>query len=271
VYRRAGYERAGHTYMVNCRLRSVAPVDRSSTLRRGTTDDEPALEELERRRSRSHDGNIDRTPFMWRRTRDTNPLSRETFVVEEADGITGYVRVRQTRPQGNVQLSLKDVVATTPGAARRILAFLADHASQIEDASWFGHPSDPLQSVADTLCFDVRVCDVWMLRITHVESALTARGYPSAVSAIVHLDLEDDLCPANAGPWTLHIDEGVPTVERGGEGRVRLHVRDLAPIYSGYKHPLALRATQRIEGTDDDLRTLGAVFAGTAPWMQETF
>lgn len=272
IYRRVGFERAGHLYVVHADLARIRPLDRSLPIRPGTEDDEPALEGVERRRARDNDGNIDRSDIFWRRTRSPGGKAVETYVVEEDGEPTGYVRVRYVNGKEGVQLNLSDLVATTPGAARRLLAFLGDHASQMKRARWIGHPTEAVQSVADSLCFDVKVGDVWMLRLTHVESALAARGYPAGLTTELHLDLTDDLCPGNAGRWLLRIDDGAPTVERGaGEGRVRLDVRDLAPIYSGHQHPRAARTSRAVEASDVDLDALAAAFAGRAPWMQDAF
>jgi len=271
VYRRAGYERAGHLYLADVVLREVAPVDRSLPIRLGTPDDEPALEALERERARCNDGNVDRSGLMWSRARKPNGKDTEAHVVEEQGRITGYVRVRHLRVEGRRWLSVPDAAASTPAAARRLLAFLADHSQQIEKARLFHAPSDPIQSAAESLCCRVKIADVWMLRVTHVEKALTARGYPPGLTAEVHLDVEDDLCPANAGRRVLRVAAGRGTVERGGEGRVALHVRDLAPIYAGYQHPLVARTARRVDGSTEDLRVLGAVFAGATPWMQDAF
>jgi predicted acetyltransferase len=271
IYRRAGYERAGHLYLTDVMLESIAPVDRSLPIRRGTSDDEPALERLESERGSRNDGNVDRSEMMWKRARSPGGKETETHVVEEDGAITGYVRMRHIQVDRKRWLSLLDLTATTPGAARRLLAFLADHGSQIEKGRCFRAPTGPVQSVADSLCFEVKVGDVWMLRITHLENALTTRGYAPGMAAEIHLDVEDDLCPGNAGRWVLRVQDGTGTVERGGEGRVALHVRDLAPIYSGYQHPLVARTGRSVRGSDADLAALGAVFAGGSPWMQDAF
>jgi predicted acetyltransferase len=271
IYRRAGYERAGHLYVVNADLNRIAPIDRSAVLREGREDDESSLERLEAERAAANDGNLARSAYMWRQAREPHGQPTYLHVVEEEGRITGYARVRYVHVEGKRRLAVSDLVASTPGAARRLLAFLADHASQIEKARWLGHPSDPLQMAADSLCFDVKVGDVWMLRIVHVENALAGRGYPRGLTTEVHLELEDDLCPANAGRWRLRIDDGAPTVERGGSGRVGMHVRDLAPIYTGYVHPLALGATRPLRGSTRDLEGLAAAFPRGAPWMQDAF
>lgn len=271
IYRRAGYERAGHLYLVDVHLGRIAPVDRALTLRPGTEQDETTLERLEAERAAAHAGNLERRDFLWRQAREPNGKPTDVHVVEEGGQVTGYARVRYIHVEGKRWLSVPDIVASTPGAARRLLALLADHASQIEKARWLGHPGDPLQMATDSLCFDVRVGDVWMLRITHVENALRERGYAAGLTAEVHLELEDDVCPGNAGRWLLRVEDGSPTVERGGDGRVAMHIRDFAPLYSGYLHPLALRAARPVQGTERELRRLAAVFPPSGPWMQDAF
>jgi len=271
LYRRAGYERAGCLYVVDADLEKIAPVDRAVSIRTATETDEPVLEALERERASANDGNVDRDAIMWARARAPGGQSTEAHVVEEDAVATGFVRLRHTQRDGRRGLSLTDVVAATPGAARRLLAFLADHASQTDKARWLGHPTGPLQTAADSLCFDVKVGDVWMLRLTHVENALSGRGYPRGLTAEVHLDLTDELCPGNAVRFLLRVDGGNGTVERGGEGRVAMHVRELASIYTGYVSPQVLRTAQPIAGPDDDLATLGEMFRGGSPWMQDAF
>ena len=58
---------------------------------------------------------------------------------------------------------------------------------------------------------------------------------------------------------------------RGGDGNVRLDVRALAPIYTGFTTPRALRSQGRIDGDERSLAALGAIFAGPLPWMQDEF
>jgi len=271
LYRRAGYERAGNAHSTTLDLAKIAPVDRSAKLRQGTADDEPALELLERGRARLHDGNIDRGAFMWRRARRPGGSETTTHVVLEDGAITGYVRACPSGRGDKRRIFASEVVASTPVAARRLLAFFADNAAQIGQAFWQSHPTEAMQCVADSQCFKVKHTSTWMLRLTHVGSALNGRGYPPGLSAEVHLDVEDDLCPDNAGRWTLRVADGVGTAERGGEGRIGLHVRQLATIYSGHAHPRTVRAAHEIAGSDAELATLGAVFAGGNPWMQDAF
>lgn len=272
LYRRVGYERAGHTYVVQAHLDKLAPLDRTLPIRPGTNDDEPTLEALERRRASIHDGNIDRDVVMWQNARTPRAKPADTYVVEEGGSPTGYLRMRYVDGAKGTFLSVSELVATTPRAAGRLVAFLGDHAAQVATARWLGHPTEAVQTVAtDQRAFEAKVGDVWMLRITHLANALAERGYPAGLTTELHLDVTDDLIPENAGAWLVRIDDGGATVERGGEARIRVHVRDLAPLYSGYQSPFLARASRSIEASDEDLARVAAAFAGRAPWMQDSF
>jgi len=271
LYRRAGYERAGNAYKVELRLREIAPVDRTATLRQGSPDDEPALEALETARARKHDGAVDRSALMWRRARSPGGEATRVHVVEENGTITGYVRWRERAGRSGHYLWASEVIASTPVSARRLLAFFADHGAQIQKALWQGHATEPLLTAADSLCTKVEIADTWMLRVTDVASALCGRGYPAGLCAEVQLDVVDELCPGNAGRWVLRVEDGVGHAERGGDGRIGLDVRQLATIYSGHAHPLTIRAAHPVSGSDADLATLGSIFAGHDPWMPDGF
>jgi predicted acetyltransferase len=105
----------------------------------------------------------------------------------------------------------------------------------------------------------------WMLRIVDVDRALLARGWPS-MRASVHLDVVDDSLPANQGRRVLSVHEGKADVAAGGRGDVRIDVRGLAALYSGFTTPHALVAQGLASGTDDAMAALRSMFAGPEPW-----
>ena len=73
----------------------------------------------------------------------------------------------------------------------------------------------------------------WMLRLVDVAGAVAARGWPSAVSGRVELDIVDDVIPANAGPHVLEVADGAASLSRAAPARSRSTSRDLAAIYAG--------------------------------------
>ena len=78
--------------------------------------------------------------------------------------------------------------------------------------------------------------------------------------------------PANAGRWTLRVEEGRGRVERGGRGRIALDARGLAALYSGFHGADTLAAFGRLKASaPEDLATAVALFAGPTPWMPDMF
>jgi predicted acetyltransferase len=96
----------------------------------------------------------------------------------------------------------------------------------------------------------------WMLRLLDAAGAVAARGWPRSVSGTVELDIIDDLRPGNAGAHVLELGDGQGALLRGGSGRIRVTVQDLAMLYSGCDVP-GMRAAGRLTGaTADDLDLL---------------
>jgi predicted acetyltransferase len=87
----------------------------------------------------------------------------------------------------------------------------------------------------------------------------------------LHLDIRDDVLPANNGRIVLHIADGKAEVQAGGTGRIRLDIRHLASLYSGFFAPTDLVARGLLEAPEEDLALLTAAFAGPRPWMPDMF
>ena len=83
---------------------------------------------------------------------------------------------------------------------------------------WFGGPSDPLIYLADENRANIIDQSRWMLRIVDLPAALSRRGYCGSIDGELHLEIEDDVLPENAGRWLLRLAGGTATAERGGEG-----------------------------------------------------
>ncbi|MFN8517292.1 MAG: sterol carrier protein domain-containing protein [Chloroflexia bacterium] len=95
--------------------------------------------------------------------------------------------------------------------------------------------------------------------------ALRARGYHPALTAELHFAIEDDLLPANAGNIVLRIATGRGEVERGGCGHLRLDIRALASLYTGYLAASQLAAIGALDGPAEAIALANLVFLGPAP------
>lgn len=113
----------------------------------------------------------------------------------------------------------------------------------------------------------VEAYDGLWLRPIDVGLALSGRGYAGACAVV--LDVEDDMCPWNAGRWRLSVGEdGFGTCERTPDrAEVRLQVQALGSVYLGLRGWTALAATGEVrEETAGALASLSRAFAtGCAP------
>ena len=162
-------------------------------------------------------------------------------------------------------------MALTPRAARRLLSFLGDHRSLAREVCWSGSPSDPLLLLFEEQSYGVKLLFHWMLRVLDVPVALESRGYPAGVRGALHLEIEDPLFPSNSGRFLLEVEDGQGRVRAGGEGKLRLDVRALAPLYTGLLSPAALQAVGKLDADEGSLGLASALFAGPAPTMTDMF
>jgi predicted acetyltransferase len=272
LYRRVGYEPAGSRYELRVQVEGLTVRERTLALRPVTEADQAALKDVYRRHAASRHGYIDRRPYHWNRVSSPRNETAYGFLVEGAQGVEGYAYlVRRRKVEFKQELALTDFVALTPEAARRLLSFLSDHKSLALEAVWTGGAAEPWLLLLPEQTYQVKLLYHWMLRILDVSAALEARGYPEGLSAALHLDVEDALFPGNQGRFVLHVSDGQGRVERGGEGRLRLNVRALAPLYSGFLPPEALRSVGMLSADDASVRQAAAVFASPPPVMPDMF
>lgn len=276
LYRGAGYGLAGFYGTLELPLSMIRARPGALPVRRATSDDHPAMQALYRARAQRANGMLDRSPWAFRRVID--PMRggpAHVYVVGPVAGeIEGYVSFTQLPASGQLGYSLNvlDWCASTARGHEALLALLAAHRSVASHAKLHPAPADPLLSLLDEQPrFGVETRFDWMLRLTHLPRAFEARGYPRCARAELHLEVEDEILEANAGRWVVAIEGGCATVRRGGDGRLRGHVRALATLYSGHLSPWALAATGAIEGDEQALEQAAEALAGGAPFMVDMF
>ena len=276
VYRKSGYAPAGLRTGYRVPAGAIDVDGRKGRVRPIEPEDFDAVAFAYTERAKRGAGLVDRNEWLWQRILDPPSWMQKTtgYVFEGGGGIEGYLfcanlpRDKQTH---RFNLGLTDFVALTPQSGRCLLGFLAGYRSVVNDIEWFGAPVDPTMLLLSEEIGRATFRMDWMLRLVDVEAALTARGYAPAVRGEVHLDVADDILPENEGRLILEVTGGGATVRKGGRGSVRVDVRSLATVYSGHLSPLALRSIGAIEGEETELATLGALFAGPAPWMPDMF
>jgi predicted acetyltransferase len=273
LYRAAGYEPAGGSYEVEISASAIGVAERDLPLRPITASDEEGIEEAYRAHATHAPGHLDRSPFYWRFLRNRPDATVDGYLVEADGRIEGYVYTVARPSPGSypIDLELADIVALTPRAGRRLLTFLFDHRAQIRNVRWRSSPDDPLLVLLPEHTFRLRMNEHWMLRMANVPAALSGRGYPPGLRAELHLEVRDETVPENRGRFVLQVADGEGTVEPGGDGRLRMDVRGLAPLYTGHLSPFALARAGLVEGTAADLAAAGGIFAGPPPWHPDHF
>jgi predicted acetyltransferase len=170
-----------------------------------------------------------------------------------------------------MEIGVRDFVALTPGASRRLLTLLGDHRSVVREITWPGQLIDPVLCLLPELDVKIERPERWHLRIVHVPAALGQRGYPAGVEAELHLRVRDAILPGNDGSFILRVGGGRGEVARGGRGDLALDVRGLAPLYSGFLAPAQLQAIDFLAGPPAALAAAARIFAGPEPWMADFF
>jgi predicted acetyltransferase len=274
LYRRVGFEQAGSRFEIRARLSGLDFQERSLSLRPVQESDLPAIRDIYRRHAQRQQGWLDRGPYVWNRVMRPRGETAYGYLVEGSAGVEGYLYLsrRLTQPHDlRQELSLSDLVALTPAAGRRLLSFIGDHRSLADEVVWRGGPADPLLFLLREQTYQVKHLFTWMLRVLDVPATLQARGYPAGLSGALHLEVDDDLFPENRGRFVLEVENGEAEVRPGGDGDMKLHVRALAPLYSGFLSPTALQAAGVLEADEASLRTALALFSGPPPAMPDMY
>ncbi len=268
-YRRAGFERVAQRLIYELPLAALnlreptieaVPIDDADLVR---------LHAVYAQRAAQSSGFIDRPDMLWKRLQ-TPEGKRSYSVAAVRDGVLeGYVTFLHAT--WGEPLIVRDLVALTPAAGRRLLQVLGDHRSVIENVRLPGAPYDPLLFQLPEQRQRLHNAIDLMLRIIDVPTALMARGYSRDVSDELHLAVADDLLPWNNGRFVLQVADGVGHVTPGGQGRLQLHIRELAALYSSYFTPAELQLARSLTADESSLCIATQLFAGPRPWLPDMF
>jgi predicted acetyltransferase len=269
-YRGLGFEPAGHRLFWKAPMHQLPNQTEGAQFIPSGPDERATLHEVYAHYAKTGAGLIDRTEHFWRYHLNPYDGSRlYTYRIEFDGALEGYVSLRHER--ANRTLVVQDAVATTPRSARALLAFLSHHHSV---ADWVIFPDAPQGALHKLIANNsARIeppCEEWLLRLVDVKAALEQRGYP-AMDARFEIEVEDQAMPENSGRYVFELDAGKARVRSGGDGRLRLDVRALAAIFTGFSHPSEFEAVGLVQGSAQELALFGAVFAGPRPTLLDSF
>lgn len=271
VYRKGGFERAGTYTRYRLALQSPRRPDRSLELEEVRGERLGLARELYAAVAPAQPGNLSRrTEHFWRNALGLRSEPRHhVLVVHEGGAPAGYAVVDHGRQLGPLRCS--DLRWRTPAAARRLWVALTDQATMADGLVYAGAPQDAFFHVVDDPRPRIEESLDWMLRLVDVDRALSGRGYPARCEERFELHVEDDFLPANAGPRVLTVAGGQGRVEPGGAGGIRVDVRDLACLFTGFRTAHELATVGSLRAAPEELVRLEAAFAGPRPWMPDRF
>lgn len=275
LYRQVGYEQAGMRFCARVPIGRIGVKEKARSVRALTEADDGAIRACYAAWASRFNGMVDRGTYIWNRVRKMRDVPHTPFGFFDAAGrLTAYLFMAQVRDpaSGRHDITLSDVAFTTPGAGLQCLAFLADFEPMANEVTFYGSPLHPLLTLLPQQRYRIELKDFWLLRITNIRAALSARGYPPGADAKVTLDVTDEAVPEQAGAWTLRVARGRGAVERGGGGAVvRCSVGGLASLYSGLYTPAQAALLGLCEGSVEALAAAEGAFPGATPWMSDFF
>jgi len=227
--------------------------------RRGAADDHGAIEACYRRRAAQSNGLLDRGPYQWARLRRGDTVG--TWVRERGGKVVAYVSFVHKRTDVGVGWNRAeglDWSADTVDDLRSLVALVHGFRSMTRATTLHVQVDDPLLDVLDEPRWEVVLEEGHMVRIVDVAKALEERGYGATQRGRVVVQIVDDVLPENAGPWTIEVDGGTAQVRRGGEGGVRIEVRALSALLTGYSTPASLVRRGLLDRDDPALALLAA-------------
>jgi predicted acetyltransferase len=234
----------------------------------------PVWEALMRERA----GVFRRTKEWWelRRLRmpDEEKANPKRFAVLELDGsVQAYAIYRQLPSfedgSSNARLEVSEVIGNTPQATAEMWRFVLD-------IDWYGTLSCSLLPV-DHALFTLlatprraryRLSDSLWVRLVDVGAALSGREYASDGSIVV--DVQDAVCPWNAGRWKL---ESGAAARTDAAADIALDVGELGSAYLGAVSFAQLRDGLRVEELSDGAAERADAIFGwrPLPWCPEIF
>ncbi|MCC5821953.1 MAG: GNAT family N-acetyltransferase [Phycisphaerales bacterium] len=277
LYRRTGYEQAGHRHRVTldpARLKGRAVP--GTRIRPADFDrDHDAIVACHHAMARAMPGNLDRDAYLWSLLRAPRATQTDTLLIEDDAGrIGGVLTSRLERipyPGRGFALWASDISASSEQGARGVLAAMAGFGSVATEIRLHCGPTHPLLLLLDEQKYRIDHEEHWMTRIVRLADAVGARGYPATLRTRVGVRVHDPLFSDNDGDWTIEVEDGHAEGTRGGDARVELDIGAMAAVYTGFASPEQLALIGRIRGDQEALSTLGAIFAGPTPSMVDFF
>jgi predicted acetyltransferase len=209
---------------------------------------------------------LETDPYVYGCVRDGEYVGYLTYTVEDDDAR---------------ELRVQDMAFVDEAVYHAILAFLADHDSQVETVTLYreGTTSTLLDRVADPGTVTCEVDRGAMIRTVDVEHALSTLEYPDDVETTVTLAVTDERAAWNDGVFELVVADGAGACHRvaatpdevDGAPDAQVDVGTLSQLAIGYH---SVDEARRLAGLTVDgvaAETLSACFPPRTVCLREFF
>jgi len=245
-------------------------------LRAGTPADRAAVVDLHEQVARGFDGPLTRRGGRWELPpRDEQPLGDgvDLLTLAEQDGVVtgvlGYERGRGYDAAAG--LRVRDLLATTPAAARALVDVLAGWRTVTRTVDVPVLVGDVVSAVLPLERATARGTHVFMHRLVDAERAVAARGWPEHARGSVVFAVVDEVAPWNTGTWVLEVDAGEGRLTRtGAEADLVVGPRGLALLWTGAGSGRTAAAAGLVTGPGDPA-ALDLLASGRAPQLLDYF
>lgn len=270
AYRSSGYEHAGVFTRYRVEARTVPALGPNLRPVRGEADS-AAIRACAERAARRLNGPEVRSEARWATLRE----ARFAYVLDGIDPgtVDAYVLFDHVKRPGDwrYDLKIRDWAATTPTGMEAVVGLIGSHGSLGHSATFRGTLPEPWSLLLAEQDVALEESFWWMGRGLDLQAAIAARGFPSGLAASVTFAVDDPLLPAARGPWRLDVADGEGRLRPFPGADVRLDVRAVGPLFTGFRDPETLRLAGLVRGPDDALRLLGEIFAGPTPVLLDFF
>jgi predicted acetyltransferase len=219
-------------------------------------------------------GVVMRGPEQWQGLMADAKLKRHGVIWQDSAGkARGYLSYSmEDRPHAGRNLVCHELQASDPEALRQLLAFLANHDSQVSQIQLMV-PSDLPLNLLMRNPLQSEVKQWQMLRLLDVAGALSEYGAPAELSGSCVIRVHDDWLEHNHGSYRLEASDGKLSCQPSDQAAdLELNIGLLAQWISRYVNPHQAAALGLCSVHNRAaLSFLEALFSGPAPFNNDFF
>lgn len=273
-YRRLGYATVGLTHFYRVPVSQIPDhPEQRRRVRAAREEDHEAIYDLHRRSLLAGVGGLERNARQWT-SRWTK--TDEHWVVYDHGGMQGYLAYQ---PIEN-EISVRELIATTPDAERGLWSFLAAQIEQHTAVTCHTPTSKPLWTIfREPLMFEATnrgfmlndaaaLTTGLMARLVDVVAAFERRTFPAELAETIVLDLRDPVLEANTTTLQVRFEDGRATATPiTAPATISCDIVTLSQLFCGVARASDARWYGQLTGDDATIALLDRAFGRVTPFI----